>query len=269
MNFKSVLHILTIFLLFGLVIFSSCKKLKIENPHDLKDVLKEGRLAVITDSSSLGFEFIGDSISGFQYEIIKAFADNLGVELQISEQNDMAEAIKGLEKGECDIIAHFIPITTEHSDVLSFTESLFTSRQMLVQRIANDSVSSKFILTQTDLANDTIFLPANSPYKMRIKHLSDEIAETIHVEELNNVSIEDLIQMVSEGKIKNTICPYQFAKKYQKKYQNIDISLPLGFSQNYGWAVHKNSNHLLEKLNNFLTDFIGSSDYWDLYRKYY
>ena len=269
MNFKLKYKIVSVFLLLVFIIFSSCNKISINDPHDLKDVLKKGRLAVLTDSSSLGFEFIGDSIYGFQYEIIKAFADSLGVELQIGVKYDLKEAIKSVENGEYDVIANIIPVTTEYSEVLSFTESLFTSRQMLVQRIANDSVKSKFISTQNDLANDTIFLPANSPYLLRIKHLSDEIAEKIIVEEMKNVGVEDLIQMVSEGKIKNTICPDQFAKKYLKKYPNLDITLPLGFSQNYSWAVNKNSIHLLEKLNSFLTDFIGSSDYWILYRKYY
>ncbi len=269
MNFRLGFKIIVIFLLLGLVVFSSCKKIEIKKPHDLMDVLKEGRLAVITDSSSLGFEFTGDSISGFQYEIIKAFADSLGVELQIAEQNDMAEAIQSLETGECDIIANIIPMTTEHNKLLSFSETLLTASQILVQRIGNDTVPNSMIKSQSELANDTIYLPANSPYKMRIEHLSDEIAEMIYVQEIENVSNEDLIQMVSEGKIKNTICPDQFALKYKTKYPNLDFSLSLGFNQNYSWAVHKSSTRLLEKLNTFLKDFIGTTDYWNLYRKYY
>ena len=116
--------------------------------------------------------------------------------------------------------------------------------------------------------NDTVFLPLNSPYKMRIKNLSDEIAAQICIVELKNVSTETLVRMVSEGRFKNTICSEELAKKLQKQYPNIDISLALGFNQNHGWLVNINSPQLLEKLNYFLTDFMGSTAYWELYRKY-
>ncbi len=101
-----------------------------------------------------------------------------------------------------------------------------------------------------------------------IKNLSDEIAAKICIVELKNVSTETLVRMVSEGRLKNTICSEELAKKLQKQYPNIDISLALGFNQNHGWLVNINSPQLLEKLNYFLTDFMGSTAYWELYRKY-
>jgi membrane-bound lytic murein transglycosylase MltF len=53
------------------------------------------------------------------------------------------------------------------------------------------------------------------------------------------------------------------------QYPNIDISLPVGFEQQQAWLVHLESPKLLEELNNFLNDFIGSSAYWKIYRKYF
>jgi membrane-bound lytic murein transglycosylase F len=268
MKFKANYIIISgIIMLFSITLFS-CKKIKTEYPHDLNDVLDAERLAVISDSSSMGFASLGDSVYGFQYEIIKAFADTLGVELQITKQNDLNESIKSLQKGECDIIANIIPVTTEYKKKLLFSKTLLTTRLMLVQRIQKDT-AEKIIKTQTDLANDTIFLPYNSPYKMRIMNLSDEIADSIHIVEIKNISQEDLIKMVSEGKIKNTICLEHFSRKYLIRYQNLDFSLPLGFSQNYSWAVHASSTKLMNELNDFLDDFIGSSAYWKLYRKYF
>ena len=74
-----------------IVIFSWIASFKI---HDLEDVVDSGRLIVVTDSSSIGFAVNKDSVYGFQYEIIKAFADSLGVELEISEQNDVHKSIE-------------------------------------------------------------------------------------------------------------------------------------------------------------------------------
>lgn len=237
--------------------------------HDLSDVIDSGRLTVVTDSSSMGFAVEKDSVYGFQYEIIKAFADSLGVELEISEQNDVKKAIEGLKEGEYDIVANLVPMTTELKDGVIFSKTIMSSRQVLVQRIPADSLQRMPVKKQYELANDTIYVPYNSVYKMRIKNLADEIADSIHILEIKNVSTETMVRMVSQGKIKNTICSAQLAEKLKRQYPNIDISLPLGFTQEHGWVLNSKSALLAEKLNEFLSDFVGSSAYWELYRKYY
>ena len=237
--------------------------------HDLPGILKSGRLSVLTDSSSIGFSVKGDSVSGFQYEIVKAYADSLGLELVISEKNDIKECLNGLNSGDFDIIANFIPVTTEWKSNVLFTTPFFTSREVLVQRICNKTSRTKLIKKHDELANDTIYIPVNSPFKMRLNHLSNEIAEPIHIIEIKNKSSEQMVRLVANGKIKLTICDEQFAKKLKLKYPNIDVSLPISFAQEKAWAVHPDSPELLESLNEFLEDFIGSSAYWNIYRKYY
>jgi len=93
--------------------------------HDLPSILKSGRLCVLTDSSSIGFSTKGDSVSGFQYEIVKAFADSLGLELVVTEKNDMKACIEGLTSGDYDIIANFTPVTTEWGKKALFTTPFF------------------------------------------------------------------------------------------------------------------------------------------------
>jgi len=78
-----------------------------------------------------------------------------------------------------------------------------------------------------------------------------------------------MVCLVAKGKINLTICDEQFARKLKFKYPNIDVSLPISFAQEQAWAVHPDSPKLLESLNEFLDDFIGSSAYWSIYRKYY
>ena len=237
--------------------------------HDLSDVIDSGRLTVVTDSSSMGFAVEKDSVYGFQYEIIKAFADSLGVELEISEQNDVKKAIEGLKEGEYDIVANLVPMTTELKDGVIFSKTIMNSRQVLVQRIPTDSLQQIPVKKQFELANDTIYIPYNSVYKMRIENLADEIADSIHILEIKNVSTETMVRMVSQGRIKNTICSAQLAQKLKLQYPNIDISLPIGFNQEHGWVLNSKSALLAEKLNEFLSDFMGSTAYWELYRKYY
>jgi membrane-bound lytic murein transglycosylase F len=260
------LAVVALLLLVEIFVFVRHKQNKI---HDLPSILESGRLAVLTDSSRLGFSVKGDSVFGFQYEIVKAFADTLGLELVVTEESNLKTCIEDLKGGDYDIIASFTPVTTEWKKDVLFTIPLFTSRQVLVQRIEGDSSHSKMIKSHFDLANETIFVPENSPYKMRLDHLSDEIANPIHVLEMKSKSTEQMVHLVALGKIKYTICDEQIAQQLKLQYPNIDISLPIGFEQEQAWAVHSGSHKLLEELNSFLNDFIGSSAYWKIYRKYY
>jgi len=237
--------------------------------HDLPAIIESGRLTVLTDSSSTGFSVKGDSVSGFQYEIIKAFADSLGLELVISEQNDLKSGIEDLKNGDYDVIASFIPVTTQWKDEIAFSTPIQTSRQVLVQRLKRDSLKQNIISKHFQLANDTIYIPENSPFKMRLQHLSNEIADSILLIEMRRMSSEQMVHLVAVGKIKYTICDEQFARKLKIKYPNLDVSMPIGFAQQEAWVVNPNSKELLDKLNDFLADFIGSSAYWKIYRKYY
>ena len=236
--------------------------------RDFEKIIHSGELRVVSENSSIGFNLEKDSISGFQYEILKIFADSLGLELDISIKNDLNNCIDDLNKGKYDIIAKFVPITTEWNDAVLFSEPLLISRQMLVQRITEGKKTGA-VEHQYQLADDSIFIPLHSPHKMRLQHLSDEIADTIYIVELENQNSETLAALVSEGKIQNTICHEQLSRKFTRQYSNLDASIPVSLSQPYGWIVNEESEELLKELNHFLSGFIGSLEYWNLYRKYY
>ena len=236
--------------------------------RSLDEIISAGKLRVVSENSNSGIKIENGTVSGFQYEILKIFADELGVELQIYTSNDLKESISQLHRGKFDIIAKYVPITIEWKDTILFSTPLFTSRQMLVQRVSENG-KIRLITQQNQLAGDTIFIPLNSPHKMRLKHLSYETADTIHIVEMANKTAEQLITLVAKGKIRHAICHEQLARKITREYSNLDASLPVSFSQSYAWIVNKKSEELLEKLNEFLSDFVGSAEYWSLYRKYY
>jgi len=239
---------------------------KDKKTRDLDEIIDSGRLRVLTDNSTLGFKIENDSVYGFQYELVKAFAVKLGVELEISENDDVEASINEMLKGNYDIVSALVPVTNEYNDKLLFTNPLQVDRQMLVQRKVD---SALIISKQYELADDTIYLPKKSPYKMLIANLSGQIADTIYVSELKNTIAEVAVKMVADGIITYTICPERCAKKMLKLYPNLDISLPIGFQQSSAWAVPINSTNLQKKLNEFLFEFVGSAEYWEIYRKYF
>lgn len=231
----------------------------------LKKTVLNNDLIVVIDSGQMHYAELGDSIFGLQYEIVCAYADSAKIKLHILRQNDLKQSIDLLLSNKCDLVAIPIPATTEYIDDVAFTIPLLFTRQVLVQ--LPDS-TGKVLKKQYELANDTIYLPANSPQIHRIRNLSDEIADTIFIQEIPNISIDELVAKVAAGQYKYTICGAWLAKKLKKDFPSIDISMPVGFEQSYSWAVNTKNKKLLYKLNNFIQDFIKSDTYKKIYEKY-
>jgi len=255
--------VLFLILILGAVFFYI---LRDRSSRDFDEIVESGRIRVVTDNGSLGFTVTKDSVYGFQYELVKAFADRLGLELEIAESDDVRSNIFNLIDGEYDLFAGFIPQTSEYIGKVLFTDAVQINRQFLVQRKCD---SALVVRNQLDLIGDTISLPRNSPYRMLIEHLSDQIADTVYVDELKNTTAELAVKMVSDSIIRYTICPERLAPKYMKVYPNLSIDLAIGYQQAIVWSVNVNSPILQAKLNEFLSDFIGSEEYWKIYRKYY
>ncbi len=232
-------------------------------PKDFPEIMKSGRITVVVDSSSLGFSVNKGSVGGFQYEIVKEFANRHGLELIISKTPDTEAGIEELYNGESQLLAHFIPANKENIDRLLLTKAFMNTGLQLVQK--SDSTNIK---SQLELADDTIYVAKGSVFIPRIKNLANEISSEIKIIELKNKSLEQMVEMVSRGEIKNTVCPEILTLNFKTRFSNLETDLPVGFQQEYGWAVHPNATVLRDSLNSFLNEFIGSSAYWEIYRKY-
>ena len=233
-------------------------------------LFETGKLRVATEKSRVGFALGEKTALGFNYEIVKAFAHSMDLELEISLVNNMDSAITGLHQNKYDLVACNIPNTSEMQKKVNLSVPLLNSRQMLIQRTGNDSVAPDTLVTDHRmLHNQKIYIAGGSPFRFRLENLSGEIADTIHITEVESATTEKLVKAVSEGKIKYTICDELQARKLSAQYSNIDFSVPVGFNQHFCWAVDKKSLRLLHEINEFLNDFLQSDDYWNIYRKYY
>jgi membrane-bound lytic murein transglycosylase F len=109
----------------------------------------------------------------------------------------------------------------------------------------------------------------NSPFIPRIIDLSEELAIRINIEEKSFNALDELAQSVVEKKSKYAVCAEYLAEGLLKKYPQLDISVPLSFHQELSWCVSSQSKKLHEQLNNFLNEFVGSMEYWQLYYQYF
>ena len=224
------------------------------HPRDYAEIAAEGIIHASTEYNSISFYVDDDTLSGFHYELIEAFARDHGLQAAISPEMSFNKRLEGLADGQYDVIAYGILATSE----------------LLVQRkLENISDSSLFIKSQLDLAGKTLHVVKGSPSILRIRNLGNEIGDTIYVEEIEKYGSEQLIALVAHGDIDYAVCDESIARTAADSIPQIDINTAISFTQFYSWGVSKQSPILLDSLNTWLDSFKKGKEYKKIYKRYY
>ncbi|RGM44565.1 MULTISPECIES: transporter substrate-binding domain-containing protein [Bacteroides] len=238
-------------------------------PRDYAEIASEGILHAATEYNSISFYVDGDTLSGFHYELIEAFARDHHLKVAISPEMSFNKRLSGLADGKYDVIAYGILATSELKDSLLLTTPIALNRQVLVQRKTESSDDSLFIKSQLDLAGKTLNVVKGSPSILRIHNLGNEIGDTIYVKEIDKYGSEQLISLVAHGDIDYAVCDESIARAAADSLPQIDINTAISFTQFYSWGVSKQSPVLLDSLNTWLEKFKEKKEYKEIYTKYY
>ncbi len=281
-NSTSLVRKIIVISIFLGVFFASCNK----NPDtslytdivsfDLDSIMNRGRLIAVTDFNSTNYFIYRGEPMGFHYELLTAFADHLGVDLELITENHLEHAFDFLNTGKADLLALSLTINSTRKNDILFTIPIYETRQVLVQRkprqwryMNTDELEKKLIRNQLDMADLTIFVQEESSHSERLKSLSAEIGDSINVIEVP-YEAEELIRNVARGEIEYAVVDENVAKVNSTYHPDIDINTPVSFPQNIGWGLRKeNSGKLQAELNRWLTAYKKTDYYAFLYAKYF
>lgn len=238
-------------------------------PRDYAEIAASGILRAVTEYNSISFYADGDTVSGFHYELLHAFAHSKGLKPEITPEMSFSKRLEGVQKGTYDILANSTVVTTEYKDSLLFTRPIILNKQVLVQRKPEKENDSLYIHSQLELARKTLHLVKNSPAILRIHNLSNEIGDTIYIKEVEKYGQEQLLAMVAHGDIDYAVCDESIAKASINDFPQLDIETAISFSQFYSWGVNKHSPILLDSLNSWLNDYVKTPAFKLLRKKYY
>lgn len=275
----SLVLILVIFIYF---FTCSSKKSKENNSEavqgiDLPEILKRGKLTVLAENSSTSYFIYRGNKMGFEYELLKEFAQEIGVELEVKTVTNLDEINAELNEGEGDIIACNYTITKERQNEIDFSIPFLRTSQVLIQRkpdgwenMSDEDIKKQLLVDPIQLANKKIYVWKESSYYQRLLHLQEEIGDSILIQgETGEVSGEDLIEQVSEGTIDYTVVEKNIAQVNRRFFENIDIDLEISVRQKIGFALRKTSPLLKARLNQWLTNFMKKAAYKYMKHKYF
>lgn len=96
-----------------------------------------------------------------------------------------------------------------------------------------------------------MYVEKDSKYLRRLQHLNDEIGGGIIIKEVDADSLitEDLIKMVSDGKIPLTVVDSDIAMLNRTYYPDLDVDLQVSFPQRASWAVAPDKEWLADSID--------------------
>jgi len=246
--------------------------------RDLEEIKEDGKLRVlITYSSTSYFLYKGQPL-GFEYELLERLAQHLDLELELIVADDLDAQFDQLVNGNVDLLADGMTITQDRKERVNFTDYLYLVKQVLVQkkpdnwrRLSWSNLEKQLVHDPIELIGDTVTVRKSSSYYERLVNLSSEIGGDIIIDTTlsGEISTDEIIKMVAEGKLKYTVADDNLAKINASYYPILDIDVQVSFSQRIAWAVNKEASELLDAINDWIEDERKRTDYYVIYNKYF
>jgi membrane-bound lytic murein transglycosylase F len=235
---------------------------------DLPQIHVQGELRALTLYSPTSYFIYRDKEMGYEYEICSKMANDLGLHLKMVVAPNPAALTHMLEQGQGDLIAYNIPITIENKQDYLYCGREFLTHQVLVQQ---NKEPKDMVHGVTGLIGKTVVVHANSRYLSRLKSLNEELGGgiKIHIIRHDSLSVEELTGLVSTGKIDYTIADNNIAQFNKTFYKNINIDVPISFSQHSSWAVRKRSPKLAKAIDRWFSENLHTPEYLAITKKYF
>ncbi len=244
---------------------------------DFPEIAERGELIAITSYSPFSYFVYRGEVMGYEYELLRLFEAHIGLPVTIKLARDFGDMVDMLDRGEGDLIAYGLTVTSARRQSVAFTEPFNVTRQVLVQRKPENwrqmmlhQVEQQLIRNPVELDGETIVVRRGSAYVERLRNLSSEIGAEIHVEEApKGVITQELIHQVASKEIDFTVADENIALIKAAFYQDLDASTAVSLPQQTAWAVRHSSVALLDSLNAWLSGIQKHAEYYIIYNKYF
>lgn len=252
-----------------LLCLASCKTkeedpLIIPEPTTLEQIDQRGVLNVCSYYNTTDYYVYKGIPKGFHYELVKDFADYLGVKLNIEVNSNIEESIQKLNEGKYDLIAMSLAITDTRKEQVRFVHPLFSTSRVLVQ-YKSDSI----IQTAQDLRGKEIFIQEGTSNTKFLQQLNDSLQLNLKITELEDVTYEDILLKVENGELPFTVIDKNVAQIAAQYMKHIDYSLQLSADGPVSWAVAGKAVLLNEEINDWLAPIKKSEKFNVLYNRYF
>ena len=230
----------------------------------LERIIKQGEIRVVTRNGPTTFYIGRDGETGLEYEMVRRFADHLGVKLKLIIADNTAEIFQTVARGKADLAAASLKNVSNHQSPLMFGPGYQWVTQQLIFRNGNPLPTSLDDIQpeQLHLANGTI----ESLHLDNLRQLHPDLAWKIHL----NADNHELLEKVENGEIPYTVADSNEVTLARQYYPEIRAAFNLSQPQPLAWGIRRSTDHsLLDVITEFHQQIAQNGELPRLINRFY
>lgn len=229
----------------------------------LEKIKEKGELVVITRNAATTYYESREGYMGVEYEIAKAFADSLGVEVRFVTKEDISDLFKSVNEGYGDLAAAGLTHTEERAKKFLFGPTYQMVAQQLVCRRGGKRPKKL-----EDLVGLSIQVPVHSSYVERLNKVKNTFPE-IQWQEVENTDTESLLEAVWLKKIDCTIADANIVAINRRYFPELSIRFNMTAPEPLAWVIPDNADDLQDELDEWFERYIESGKLDEVMHRYY
>lgn len=206
--------------------------------NDLEAIKARGELVVITRNSPTCYYVGPHGPAGFEYDLVKAFADHLGVRLRPLIIDEEADMIAALRDGKADIIAAGMPFGQNATRLVAMGPGYLEVQHQIIGHRSDDRYKRI-----DDLSGNMIWMTGSSARLETLKRQQDNDLD-IKWKILTDYSSDELLQMVWNRSLLITMVESHTLSMHRRFYPELVVHFSVGNPKKLAWAINPLYRHL-------------------------
>ncbi|MEA9392441.1 membrane-bound lytic murein transglycosylase MltF [Acerihabitans sp. TG2] len=214
----------------------------------LSEIKSRGTLRVSTIDAPLSFHSNNNVQTGFDYELVKRFADYLGVKLVIRQRSTLNELFDDLDNDDADLLAAGLIYNTDRLQRFATGPAYYYISQQLVYRLGQPRPKNLGAL-QGRLA-----VSSGSAHISLLRELKQKKYPNLHWEVSSDLGSTSLLEQVADGKLDYTLVDSATVGLLQRIHPRLAVAFDVSEEEPVTWYLRrKNSDNLSAALLDFFS----------------
>lgn len=252
-------RLLLFFIFYGLLL-GSCS----ETDPVMKDIRRQGKLIVLTLNTSTTYYLReNDTPMGFEYDLTKALADSLNIDVEYKVADNIEEMLSAINNGEGHVVAAGLTRTSAREQQYLFGPDYKTVQQQVVCHR-----KSKLPKNIDDLLGKSILIIAQSSYQEALQEQQKEYPE-LKWQATSKLSTEQVLEKLVKKEVDCTIVDSNIFSLNHRYYPDLEEAFPFSEQQSLAWVLPPDSAAFKQYVTDWFLQIESNSTLSIINERYY
>jgi membrane-bound lytic murein transglycosylase F len=229
------------------------------NKDDYSRILDNNEIKIVTRFGPSDYYKIKNEENGYTYDVMKGFADFIGVKLKVITMDNIESATNALNNREVDVLANMSII-----DNVKTSYAYNKANQYIVYNSKYTTKPNEI----NDLQNNNIEIIDSISIKNNLDSFLGSISMNITISKEKN--IDEIINSMKNNKIQYTVLSNNQLTIFNKYFAEIKVAFKIGEDIPSTWALPINTNSRFEnKLSEYFTQILKNNKLKKIYAKHF